>query len=377
MRILIVRLRAIGDVIHGLPVACAVKDFVPGAFVAWLAEDWASEVLAGHPAIDQRVAVPQGWTRSVPRILRLRRELRALRFDVVLDLQGVRSSVFAAILSGAPRRLGFVGMVSHEARWLVTNEDSLRALSRAIAGVLHFELVQASSDLIVDRYLEILSPLGVNVTKARFGLPELEEDAREIGRMLHDVGVGCDQSFAVVNSGGPLWRMWPADRFAAVARYLGSTHRMPTMVVQGLRDREQQAAGKIVAESGGHARLAPPLSLGQLSALARRSRMFISGDTGPLHLAAAVGAPCIGLIGHDLAGRVRPYGAVNILVRGKPMSRHQASREDLGVEAMKAISVDDVCRACDRLLLSTPASDAHGNVEICGNGDGRSFNLSD
>jgi len=357
MRILIVRLRAIGDVIHGVPVACAVKDFVPGAFVAWLAEDWASEVLAGHPAIDQRFAVPQGWTRSVPWILRLRRELRALRFDVVVDLQGVRSSVFATILSGAPRRLGFVGMVSHEARRLVTNEDWLRALSRAIAGVLHFELVQASSDLIVDRYLEILSPLGVNVTKARFGLPELEEDAREIRRVIHDVGMG-EQPFAVVNSGGPVWRMWPADRFAAVARYLGSTHRMPTIVVQGLRDWEQQAAGKIVAESGGRARLAPPLSLGQLSALARRSRVFISGDTGPLHLAAAVGAPCIGLIGHDLAGRVRPYGAGNILVRGEPMSRHQASREDLGVEAMKAISVDDVCRACDRVLLSTPASDA-------------------
>ena len=301
MRILIVRLRAIGDLIHAVPVACAVKDFVPGAFVAWLAEDWASEVLAGHPAIDQCVAVPRGWARSAAWILRLRRELRALRFDVVLDLQGVRSSVFAAILSGAPRRLGFVGMVSHEARWLVTKEDSLRALSRAIDGPLHFELVRSSSDHIVDRYLEILSPLGVNVTKVRFGLPELEEDAREIGRMLHDLSVDV-RTFAVVNSGGPVWRMWPADRFAAVARFLGSAHRMSTVVVQGWRDWEQQAARKIVAESGGHARMAPPLSLGQLSALARRSRVFISGDTGPLHLAAAVGAPCIGLIGHSLAG---------------------------------------------------------------------------
>ncbi len=316
MRVLIVRLRAIGDVIHGLPVACALKDHVPGAFVAWLAEDRASELLVGHPAIDQRITVARGWAQ-------LRRELRALRFDVVLDLHGVRSSVLATILSGAPRRLGFVGMVSHEARRLITNENRQRALSRMIAGAARVELVQARSSHIVDRYLEILAPLGVHAPVARFGFPEFDDDAS-----------GVDGAFAVINCGGPVARMWPADRFAAVARYLGSAHGLPTLV-HGWGERELDASRRIVAESQGHARLTPALSLRQLAALARRSRVFISADTGPLHLAAAVGAPCIGLIGSATAERFRPYGHGNIVVPGEPVA---------------AIRVDDVCQACDRIL---------------------------
>ena len=101
MRILIIRLRAIGDVIHGLPVACAIKDRFPGAFVGWLAEDWASDVLEGHASIDQRIALPRRWERSPLALWNLRCDLRASRFDVVVDLQGVRGSVLAALLSGA------------------------------------------------------------------------------------------------------------------------------------------------------------------------------------------------------------------------------------------------------------------------------------
>jgi heptosyltransferase-1 len=346
-----------GDVIHGLPVACAIKDYLPGAFVAWLAEDWASQVLDGHPAIDQLITVPPSWTRSLPQMLRLRRQLRASRFDVVLDLQGVRGTVFASLLSGAPRRLGFIGMVSHELRQLIPNEEWLRALSRALGRMLHFELVRAASDHIVDRYLEILAPLGVRALQPRFGLLESEEDAQAAGRLLHDAGLD-GRAYAVIYAGGPTFRMWPADRFAAVAGYLGSSHALPTVVAPGLLDREQQAAREIVAGSGGHARLAPVLPLGPLGALARRSRLFLSADTGPLHLAAAVGAPCIGLIGHALADWVRPYGEGNILLRGKPVPAHRARHGGLGGDAMQAIGVETVCRACDRILQGpgTPGS---------------------
>jgi len=349
MRVLIVRQNSLGDVIHGLPVACAVKDLIPGAFVAWLAEGWASEVLVGHAAIDQRIVVPSSWTRSLPQILRLRRKLRALRFDAVLDLQGVRSSVLAALLSGAPRRLGFVGMVSHELRRLVPNAERQRTLSRAIARPLHFDLVQASSGHIVDRYLEILAPLGVCSPQVRFGVPASAGDARAVAALVRDTGV-VEQAYVLVNPGGPSFKMWPADRFAAVARHIENAHGLPTLVVQGLGERERRAARDVVAASGGCALLAPPLPLGQLAALARRSRLFMSGDTGPLHLAAAVGAPCIGLIAHAQAGWFRPYGHGNVLLQGTPVPTHRARHGGLGVAAMQAIGVDAVCHACDRIL---------------------------
>jgi ADP-heptose:LPS heptosyltransferase len=321
---------------------------MPGAFVGWLAEDWASAVLAGHSAIDQRITVPRRWTRSLPQILRLRQQLRASRFDVVLDLQGVRSSVLGALLSGAPRRIGFVGMVSHEFRWIVPNEARLRNLSRVVAGALNFDLVQATSDHIVDRYLEILAPLGVITPQAHFRMPESDEDARGIERLLREMGL-ADQTYAVINAGGPAFRMWPPDRFAEVARYLGSTHALPSIVLSW-HGWELQAAREIVTASGGHARLGPPLSLAQMGSLARRSRLFISGDTGPLHLAAAVGASCVGLIGHALAGWVRPYGSGNILVRGEPVPSHLARYRGLGTSAMRAIGVETVCEAADRML---------------------------
>jgi len=332
-------------------VACAVKDHIPGAFVAWLAEDWASELLRAHPAIDQRITVPRRWTRSLPQILRMRRQLRALRFDAVLDLQGVRSTVLAALLSGAPRRIGFVGMLSHQFRQLVSKEKWLRSLSHGLARVLNFELVQSSASHIVDRYLEILAPLGVRSPQARFNMPESDEDARAVEQLLRDAGL-TEHAYAVINAGGPTFRMWPADRLAKVAGYLGSAHALPTIVV-GWHGWELQAGREIVAASSGHARLAAPMSLAQVGCLARRSRVFISSDTGPLHLAAAVGAPCIGLIGHALAEWFRPYGQGNILLKGDPVPPHRAHHGGLGAGAMKAIEVDAVCRACDQILRAS------------------------
>ena len=189
MRILVVRLRAIGDVIHALPVACALRDHLPGVFVGWLAEDWASEVLIGHPAIDDLITVPRHWARSLREILRLRRQLRVLRFDAVLDLQGVRNTILAALLSGAPQRLGFAGMAVHDLRRLISNPEHLHSLSRALARACHFELVLARSEHIVDRYLELLPTLGVSVGEARFGLPESEKDRQMVARYLDTAGL--------------------------------------------------------------------------------------------------------------------------------------------------------------------------------------------
>jgi ADP-heptose:LPS heptosyltransferase len=349
MRILIVRQRALGDVIHALPVACAVKDRIPGAFVAWLAEEQAGAMLVGHAAVDRRIVVPPSWARSPAQLLRVRRELRALRLDAVLDLQGVRSSVLAALLSGAPRRLGFAGMIGHELRRIVPDPDRQRAFARALARPLRFELVQATREHIVDRYLEILAPLGVASPPARFGIEDSAADAAATAALVRDA-LGAPQAYAVGNPGGPAFKAWPADRFGAVARHLDHAHGLPTLVVQGLSARERRAARDVIAAAAGSARLLPPLPLDQLAALARRSRLFVSGDTGPLHVAAAVGAPCIGLIAHAQAGWFRPYGPGNLLVEGTPVPTHRARHGGLGAAAMRAIDVAAVCRACDRML---------------------------
>ncbi len=100
-RILIVRLSAIGDVIHGVPVLCALRDAMPRAFIAWVAEGTAGDLLEGHPALDQLVRAPRRWWKSPRDVWRLRQRMRSLRFDTAIDLQCLTKSALAARLSGA------------------------------------------------------------------------------------------------------------------------------------------------------------------------------------------------------------------------------------------------------------------------------------
>ena len=113
-RILLVRLSAIGDVIHGMPIAVALRERFPRAFLAWAVEQRAADLLEGHPAIDQRIVLPRGWLRSPSAVWRLRRQLRSLGFDTAIDAQGLSKSAIVAWLCGARRRIGMGGRWGRE-----------------------------------------------------------------------------------------------------------------------------------------------------------------------------------------------------------------------------------------------------------------------
>src|SRR2546423_879888 len=105
-RILIVRLSAIGDVLHGVPVLNALRDHFPTAFLSWVIEGRAADLLRGHRSLDELIRVPRGWLKSPRAVLNLCRQVRALRPDIAIDLQGLTKSAVAARLSGARRRIG-------------------------------------------------------------------------------------------------------------------------------------------------------------------------------------------------------------------------------------------------------------------------------
>ncbi len=330
-RVLIVRLSAIGDVIHGLPVLCALKEHFPEAMTAWVVEGRTAELLEGHPALDRLITVPRKWLKSWSTIRRLRRELRALEFDITLDLQCLTKSAIAARLSGAPRRIGFDGVDGRElSRWL-NNERVLPTRTH-----------------VIERNLELLAPLGIERPIARFDLPERTEDATTVERFLRDAKL--ERGFAVINPGAG-WpsKLWPRDRFGAVAAHLGQARRLPSVVVWAGAE-EKRWAEEIVADSVGQAMLAPPTSLRELAALVRRARLFVGSDTGPLHLAAAVGAPCVGLFGPMPAERNGPYGPQHIAVQKICLTGSSRERRTAGPESMNAISVADVTSACDQIL---------------------------
>jgi lipopolysaccharide heptosyltransferase I len=329
-RILIVRLSAIGDVLHTLPALCALRDARPNARLAWVVEGRTAELLAGHPALDELIVVPRRWLKSPRAVFELWRRVQG-RFDVAIDVQGLTKSAVAARLSGARTRIGFAAPAGRELSPWFNNR-----------------LVTAAATHVVDRNLELLAPLDIRAGRVRFDLPERGDDAAVAGKIIGDLFDG--RAPAIINPGAG-WpsKLWSAERFAAVARHLGGAHRLPSLVVWA-GAAERAWAEQIVAASAGGATLAPATTLNELAALARRAALFISSDTGPLHLAAAVDTPCIGLFGPMPAERNGPYGSGHISLQTVCLTGSSRSRRTANNDSMLAISVQQVVAACDEIL---------------------------
>lgn len=331
LRILLCRLSAVGDLVHGMPVLCAVRQHYPTAFLAWVAEKGPAELLRGHSALDELIVVPRGWSKSPGAIWRLRKRLRALQFHLTIDMQGLTKSALAARLSGATRRIGF-------------GDEKGRELSR----YLNNELVTANAAHVVDCNLQLLTTLGIVKPTVKFDIPESAVDQAAAEAILAQSGVAGP--FGLINPGAG-WpsKLWPPDRYAAVARHLGAAGKLPTIVLWAGAE-ERGFAEQIVAASAEQARLAPATNLREVAALARRARLFVSSDTGPLHIAAAVDTPCVGLFGPMPAERNGPYGPQHVALQKLRFQGTSRQRRHAPAELMQAISVGDVCAACDRIL---------------------------
>ncbi len=333
-RILIVRLSAIGDVVHGLPVLHALRDRWPRAFLAWAIEDRAADLLRNHRGLDELIVLKRGWYKSWSKLREVRRRLRQFHFDTTLDLQGLTKSAGIAWLSGARRRIGFGDHDGRElSRWFNTDQ------------------VQPRDTHVVDRNLELLRPLGIDNPGVRLELEVSAANSQTAARILESLNLRG--GFALINPGAG-WpsKLWPPDRFAAVARHLGVSRGMRSLVVWAAE--EEHWAQQIVAGSGGFASLAPATSLGELAAIAQRATIFISSDTGPLHIAAAVRTPCVGLFGPMPGERNGPYGPEHITVQKMRLSGSSRERRRANSDSMLAIQVENVTAACD-VILNRPA----------------------
>jgi heptosyltransferase-1 len=335
--IVFVKLSAIGDVLHGIPAAVAAKRAFPAARIGWVVEGRAADVLAGHPAIDHLFRLPRGWLKSYGAIQSLRRQLRDFRTDVAIDMQGLLKSGVATWLSGASLRIGHARPEAREGSWLACNRR-----------------VTTTAQHVVDRNCELLAPLGVRATAPTFDMPDWPVSRHRMRDWLDSLKL--TSALAIINPGAG-WpsKIWPEDRFAAVARRLYDDHAIRSLVVWG-GAAEQAAAERIVAAAPRATVLAPKTSLQDLGALCRLSRLFISGDTGPLHLAAAVGTPCVGLFGPVPADRNGPYGTGHSAVEPPAALRPTWNDRKTDALAMGGIDVDRVVAACERLLRRAAAA---------------------
>ncbi|WP_302119463.1 glycosyltransferase family 9 protein [Allorhodopirellula heiligendammensis] len=324
-RFLISRMSAIGDAILTLPVACCLRDYFPDAYIGWVVESKAAPMVRGHQALDAVIELQRGWFTSPRGVSETRATLRDHQFEIAIDCQGNTKSALAGKLSGASRRIGFSGKHAGELSRFLNNER--------ITPVFHH---------ITDRSLELLTALGIHHPQVRWALPLDEADRKWAQGFRNSIRTS---RVAILNPGGT-WpsKLWEADRFASTARYLADRYGYHSLVVWGSFD-ERLMAEEIVSLSQGTATLAPNTSLTTLAALIETSDLFISGDTGPLHMSVAVGTPTIGLYGATRPGDSGPYEQSALQLQYEAGSRRH--RRQASNRAMRAIGVEHVCAVID------------------------------
>ena len=310
-----------------------LRDHLPQAEIGWVVEERSAGILRSHRALDRLFVVPRRWLRKPSAVWRLRRELRAFRPQLAIDLQGLTKSALAAWISSAPTRIGMA-----------------RPDGRELAPWLDNRLVRPTAGHVVDRYLELLAPLGITRPATRFDIPRNAEDEASVSRFIRDRGLGG--GFALINPGAagrrnvgrpngsrPLPSIWartgiclPWSSGPARKNGCGPIGSLPPRPAWRTWLRRQRSAS--------------------WAKWRRRARLFIGSDTGPLHLAAAVGTPCVGLYGPVSAERNGPYGSQHVAVQKICLTGSSRSRRQANDASMRAISVQDVCTASDQLLLA-------------------------
>jgi ADP-heptose:LPS heptosyltransferase len=339
LKALLVRLSSIGDVVHTLPALAALHRH--GWEAGWLVEPPSRVLLDESPLLARVIGVPSrkafGWGQA----LSVLRALRAERYDAALDFQGLWKSAAWARLSGARRVVGW----------------ERRARREPSSAVLIGErATRSGGGHVIDKNLALLRPLGIEAVGLReFPLPFSADAVARVDAFLARFGEGAP---VVLNPGGG-WasKLWPAERFGELARGLRARGLRPLV---SFGPGEEGLADRVVAASGAAAERSFPTSLLDYVELARRARLVVAADTGPLHLACAVGTPVVALFGPTDPARNGPFAPDDVVLRRTPACAPCYSRtcaRHAGV--MDAVTAEEVLAAAGRRLAVARQQGSH------------------
>jgi len=328
-RFLIVRLGALGDVIHGIPVAAALRERFPSARIDWMVDPRYVEMLGLVRGLN--AVIPVNPRRSPGALISTLRGLRGVRYTAAIDLQGLLKSAVLARVAGAWDTIGL----------------SRPHLRESLAGLFYSQPVDpGNASHVIFKNLSLLSPLGVRQAAVTFPLLSPDNDAVDVVRA--QVG----HSYALINPGAA-WpnKRWPAARFGALAARLREAFGLRSLVLWG--PGEERDASAVVEASSGAATLAPPTTIIELFAIARAARLMVSGDTGPLHIAGAVGTPIVALFGPTNAERNGPWSAADVVVsRTAQCSCLYRRKCRMKMPCLNDVTVDEAFAAVKRRLAS-------------------------
>jgi lipopolysaccharide heptosyltransferase I len=350
-KILIARLGAMGDILHALPAVTSIRAALPTATLGWLVEDrWTELLTARGPKPSPEILSPQkpvvnlihtvdtkAWRQrffhhgTLKEMRGARRRVRDVHYDLVLDFQGAIKSAVLARGSGAAQIAGFRDPREPAARFFYSRK--FPRVGEHVIEQNHALAAQALQPYLDGKELKLLPP----------SLPC--DPAAEAWAQTETARLGI-ASFALLNPGaGWEGKQWPPERFGAVAQGLAK-HNIKSLVNAPLG--EEALARTVVEAGGGHA-FAVEAGIGQLIALTRRARLFVGGDTGPMHLAAALGVPTVALFGPTDPARTGPFGEKAIALR-HPESETTFSHHRKPDAGLLQINAEEVIAAARHLL---------------------------
>jgi lipopolysaccharide heptosyltransferase I len=317
MRILIIKPSSLGDVVHALPTVNLIRRKYPQAHISWLVNDTLTSLLQHCPIIDEIIPFERrrfGSLTQLPRFGNFLATLQGRHFDIAIDLQGLLRSGIICWATRAPRRIGLSD-------------------AREGARLFHNEIVEVPRAHAVDRYLRTAQHLGCDSTPVEFPLGV-------------SGSVASEGLIAVNPSARWATKLWGNDRFAELIRRLPSER---VVLTGSATEREQ-----IDRIAQGRRNLAGQTDLFQLAELYRRCQVVITNDSGPMHLAAAVGTPVVAIFGPTDPALTGPYGKRHVVLRaGVPCSPcfKDTCANNVYMECMKLVSVEQVLEAAKTFLV--------------------------
>jgi heptosyltransferase-1 len=326
-RFLLVRLGSLGDIVHALPAAAALRESFPYARIDWAVDPKWMRLLEGNPDLSEVIPFDR---RSSGGIAGAIRRLRDAHYSCAIDFQALYKSALISFASGAASRIGFQSSYARE----------------GFAALLYTDRLNPRGAHKVEHNLTLVEHAGARPATPRFPLAIHAEDEERIAGELAAHGLN---EYFVLNPGGG-WRSkcWPAERYGELHRKLVKHYGWRGVVTFG---PGEEAMARTVIEAAGKAPpVALPLRLGPLLALLRRAEFVVSADTGPLHLASALGSPVVGLFGPTDPARNGPYAAGDIVVRNLRVSETTYGRGPSYSAAMLSITVEQVFEAIERRL---------------------------
>lgn len=367
-RILIIRLSALGDILHALPVLAAIRRAKPQAHIGWIVQAGGAELVQGHPMLDRAHVIPRqamknmGATEKFGVLRKLRAEVRAEDYEIAIDLQGLAKSAVWGWLSSAKERVGFRG------------EDA-----RELSGLLYNRAISPPADArhVILKNLSLLQALGISNPAVEFPVHFADVTKQRAQEIWGESDSGVMR--VIVNPGaGWVTKQWPAARYGELAARLAKERAARVAIAWGPGEetlvREAIAAADSGSASGPpdfSSRMIPAApgvyampatSFTELGATISLANLFVAGDTGPLHFAAALGVPSVGIFGASDPIRNGPWGEhtrVIQLTEPKciPCWKTQCAWSE-PLACLNGIAVDRILGECLKVLTPEAKPDA-------------------